>query len=400
MKPYTFHPIVKKALDPLSSQIPDDCIGVHGVIYKPDDFQKIHPGGSIWIEVCKGTDATALFETMHINNKLAKLHLKKIPAVGTYSVFKKWNFDSYRNLSDKMLSLFPTLHSRQAFRYKFAFWILLGSSLHIALLFQTQLNLNWFLIIVSSSIVNTILGGFGHNYLHKLDASCLALDWNGLSSFEWMLEHIISHHCNPNSEHDHDTISMLPFVDWQTPKFMNLLIFPLFAIGEIVVAVQGYLGHRCRWYPIWSSNFNEKTRYSYPFWIQFAPFLFIARVLSHFIFQPFVFASITIMGSLSIASFYFSYLAHLNHASQGKETLDFFKNQLDTTRDLKSKTTLLNDFLLGLDKQTLHHLFPAIDHSLLTQEIRTFVYEETKNKAFIQNSFIEMNQVMWKRLMG
>ena len=103
---------------------------------------------------------------------------------------EKWNFNSYRNLSDKMLLLFPTLHSRQAIRYRFVFWVVVGGGLHVTLLSQTQLNFNWLITIISSSIVNTILGGFGHNYLHKLDASCLALDWNGLSSFEYLCSHL------------------------------------------------------------------------------------------------------------------------------------------------------------------------------------------------------------------
>ena len=399
MKIYESHPMVKKAIDPLCKEIPRDCIGIHGKLYEPSKFQKIHPGGSTWIEVCKGTDATTLFETMHLNNKLATSYLNSMDCVGTYLIVQKWNYESYRAVCNKVLQLFPYCHSRATRRFRFLGWCVLGVLLHILVLFQQELDLKWSCVVVSSSMVNTVLGGFGHNYLHKLDMSSLALDWNGLSSFEWIFEHIISHHCTPNSDYDHDTISMLPFVDWQQATPQNILIFPLFAIGEIIVALQGYLGHRCRWRPLFS-GFQEIESHEYPLWMRLAPFLFLLRVLSHFVFQPPMIAFFTLLFSLSMASFYFSYLAHLNHAFQGAQTWNFLDHQLNTTGDLQSNEWMPNDLLLGLDKQTLHHLFPTIDHSLLTRELRTTLEETTNKRAFMQKTFSEMNEVMWKRLVG
>ncbi len=398
IKPYTFHPIVKRAIDPLNREIPHNCIGIHGILYNPTEFQNIHPGGSVWLEVCKGTDATSLFETMHLNNTLATYNLKKIPSIGTYSIVHSWNYSSYRSISNEILKIFPTSHSRLTSHYKFTIWCMLGIILHINLIFTTEFNLNWMFTLVTSAIVNTVLGGFGHNYLHTLDKKCLALDWNGLSSFEWILEHIISHHCNPNSDHDHDSLSMLPFVDWQNSSFKNILILPIFAIGEIVVSLQGYFGHKCRWYPLYI-NLSTLEKSPYPLWIQCAPFLFLIRIISHLLFQPFNIAFFSLTASLLIASFYFSYLAHLNHAFQGTKTMDFLCHQLATTRDFKSNKILPNDLLLGLDKQTLHHLFPHIDHSLFTTEIRKLLQKHTKHEAFTQQTFINMNKVMWKRLL-
>ena len=391
-KPFAAHPIVFKALHHPNQEIPPNCIGIHGILYDPNEFQKIHPGGPAWIEISKGTDATSLFEIVHVNNKLAKYHLNKLPSVGTYTIIQKWDYSSYREICKTILHIFPTAESRTHSSQTFQMWVFFAATIHMCLLFQTDFTIFWAILLVVSAISNTVLGGFGHNYLHKFHPKCLALDWNGLSSFEWMLEHVLSHHCNPNSEQDHDTISMLPFVNWQEPKKINILIFPLFAIGEIAVAIQGYLGHMCRWYPLRKSIF--------PLWLQLAPFLFLIRIASHFLFQPCLVAISSILITLAIASFYFSYLAHLNHAFQGSPTLDFLEHQLSTTGDIQSNSILPNDLLLGLDKQIMHHLFPTIDHALLTPQLRNLLQKTTKQRAFTPHSFAYMNKVMWTRLIG
>lgn len=389
-KPFASHPIVSKALHDINKQIPANCIGIHGILYDPIEFQKIHPGGPTWIEISKGTDATSLFESVHLNAKLAKYHLDKLPSLGTYTIAQKWDYSSYREICEEVFRIFPTAESRTTSSRIFKAWVCFAAIIHMSLLFQSDCTILWAIILIVSAIANTVIGGFGHNYLHKCHPKCLALDWNGLSSFEWMLEHVLSHHCDPNSDQDHDTISMLPFVNWQQPQRINILIFPLFAIGEIVVAIQGNLGHRCRWHALRKSN--------YPLWLQFAPLLFLIRVGSHFLFQPFSVALLSILLTLAIASFYFSYLAHLNHAFQGPPTLDFLEHQLATTGDIKSNSLLPNELLLGLDKQTIHHLFPTIDHALLTPQIRILLQEKTKHIAFTGHSLAYMNKVMWTRL--
>ncbi len=389
MKPYECHPIMKKAMDDLNVHIPNRCIGIHGKLYDVQHFQKNHPGGIEWILTCKGTDATALFENMHLNSKLAKFQLEKIPCIGTYTPRLTWDFEGYRQIKSDMLTIFPTRSSRKHTSFRFQCWCILAFSAHLYLLSCQTIDKVWYISLIFSAICNSIIGGFGHNYIHFLDKKSMALDWNGLSSFEWILEHVISHHCHTNLKHDHDSISMLPFVNWNKKTWTNLLIFPLFFIGELVVALQGYLGHRCRWYPF--------LRKAYSLWIRFSPFVFLIRITSHFLFQSPIVGLSSILLTLMIASFYFSYLAHLNHAFEASQTYNFLDHQLGSTGDLKS-LPILNDLLLGLDRQTLHHLFPTIDHSLLDIHTRNRLQYKTKNSAFVQHSFMHMNYVMFKRL--
>ena len=64
------HPIVKKAINEINTNIPNNCVGIKGIIYNISNFN--HPGGNTFIEINKGCDITTLFETHHINHKLAK----------------------------------------------------------------------------------------------------------------------------------------------------------------------------------------------------------------------------------------------------------------------------------------------------------------------------------------
>ena len=117
-----------------------------------------------------------------------------------------------------------------------------------------------------------------------------------------------------------------------------------------------------------------------PVWIQAAPLLFVFRYATHLLSQGVLEGTITFAVSLSIASLYFSYLAHLNHALDPHPTRDFMCHQLGATGDIQPMR-MFNDLLLGLDRQTLHHLFPAVAHPLLGSSLRSRVREWVPEKC-------------------
>ena len=383
--PFESHPTVKKIFSK-HPRIPKSCIGIHGVIYDIRDFH--HPGGQFWIHMCDGTDVTILFETMHLNNKLALKALNTLDKKGTYR--EKYNFDftSYRRVAEKVLHAFPSRTSRiqtSLFSNKFTIYVILCGISMILLAYTSHVW--WFGTCILNGVLNAIIGGYGHNYLHRLDFRALALDWNGLSSFEWFFEHIMSHHPYPNTEDDHDSVSMLPFVSWLNPSFKNIIIFPIFCIGEIIVTLQGYIGHRCRW----------KVPDGTPVWMIFAPWLFVLRFCVHIILNGVLIGTVGLMISMIVASFHFSLLAHLNHAPNTKETQDFMLYQLQSTRDLITPF-IFPDIYLGLDRQTLHHLFPSIDHSHLDTDVRCIVQKCAGEKYLHQYSMFSLFKVLLLRL--
>ena len=371
------HPIVKKAINSLNTYIPNNCIGIHGKIYNIDNFN--HPGGNTFIEINKGCDITTLFETHHINYKLANDVLDRLTIVGTYNKKINYDFKRYYTLREKIYSKFKTKKSRimnNITKYSLLGYITFGLFLHCKLLQYNFSNieknltsLTSFLgLCLLSSLVNSILGGFGHNGIHKLLYSSLLLDWNGLSSLEWLLEHVHSHHMYTNTIYDHDAISMKPFLNWIPSNTESIFSVNgkhlIFLIAELVVPIQGNFIHKFRWKIL----FNNK----YPLWLRLAPFVFILRIFSHLLFQGILFGLINVTICLIIAGYYFAYLAHLNHVNfnnknhNSLDNIDFIDHQINNTNDIKINENLSSLFL-NLNKQKMHHLFPTIDHSQLNK---------------------------------
>lgn len=398
---YKKHPIVRKALEDINSQIPHNAIGIRGRLYSISSLNDKnvfnHPGGNALIKINEGTDITNLFETHHLNITLAEQYLQKLPHIGFYEQYVKYDFTMYDKLRKIVFNNFNTRKSRKMnnfTKYSLYSYVVLTLFFHYLLLCESKYSLKYIILCILSSICNTICGSFGHNGVHNLSLSSLLLDWNGLSSIEWLLEHAHSHHMYTNTEYDHDAISLRPFLNWipsnNSSFFAEKGKHLIYLIGELVVAIQGNLVHRCRWKLLFKKE--------YPMFLRLSPFVFISRILSHIIYQGFKFGSITLVICLMIASYYFSYLAHLNHgyseSNESNESNDFVLEQLKHTNDINIDSKLSHLFLM-LDRQTIHHLFPSIDHCHLkkVKEILIKYIQETENSKISINSdsLIELN---------
>jgi hypothetical protein len=340
------NPVVYKALQNINEEIPDNLIGIHGILYDITSFT--HPGGDIFTNSALGTDATSLFETHHIDIDKAQRFLSMLPVKGTYSKRLKTNFDNYRELRKQ----FSVVYKKRKVCIEAWLWFTTAVCIHI-LQCTTSYNL-----IVISAIVSTIAGGYGHNGVHVMAHSSILLDWNGLSAYEWLYEHIMSHHMYTNTDNDHDAISMEPFIRWLVHRPKRILDFEItkhviYAIGEIVVAFQGIFVHRTRW---------QLSNPSVPLWLKLAPFLFILRTVTLLYFR----GILTTFYTYSLASYIFSYLAHLNHQPDClPKTDDFVEQQVSSTRNIANNMGLPGWALLFLDRQIQHHLFPTADQRYL-----------------------------------
>ena len=364
---YRALPIVKKALDPVCANVPDTLIGIHGTLYDANDFD--HPGGATFLRVAMGTDATALFETHHLNAAAAHAALTKLKVAGSYVPKVEYDFEEYRPVRAAALSIFPTRASRRMDAVSFLWMcasIASTAVFHVASLCASVGSLRWFGACVGAAYLNSICGGYGHNGLHRLEGTALLLDWNGLSCYEWLFEHLQSHHMYVNTDHDHDSISMEPFLRWIPHRrrawpvaYASYVKHVIYLVAEIAVAVQGNFGHRTRWLPLTDSRF--------PRWLRLAPFVFVLRIGSYALVQG-LWGALTALVTLGIAGYFFAYLAHLNHGFDGDGRPNFLMHQLKNTKDIK--TVAGGSALLFLDRQTLHHLFPTIDHTRWTLEVR------------------------------
>jgi fatty acid desaturase len=82
--------------------------------------------------------------------------------------------------------------------------------------------------------------------------------------------------------------------------------------------------------------------------------------------QTWLVAAVSLVSTLAMASFYFSSLVHMSHATVASPRGDFLDTQISNTLDI-SAPALVRPLLLYLDRQVLHHLFPSVDHSKLSR---------------------------------
>jgi hypothetical protein len=363
---YRIHPVVRRALEAGHVDLPANAIGVHGALYDASSFANKHPGGAAIIKAVGGQDCTSLFETHHVDPKRARAMLRTLPRLGSYDQHPAATscFGRYDELRAHALPLLrrrvsTVVHARRAL------WVTMLAVSHGALCLRAAGTVEWAGWVLVASVASTVCGGIGHDALHRVQPMAALLDWNGLSCFEWLLEHVSSHHMYTNSALDHDVISMRPFVEW-TPAAVGLVgeagMHAIFLVSELAVALQGFVGHRVRWVPLWDPGF--------PLWMRLAPLLFVVRLCTLVAGVGPLWGAATFLATVALAGYGFALLAHLNHAPAAYRTPsdDFVSKQLATTRDIRS--FMPESMMLGLDRQTLHHLFPTVDHSLLDHRLR------------------------------
>lgn len=347
-------------------EIPPTALGIHGVLYDARAFEARHPGGAAMLAVVRGQDCTALFETHHVRIERARAQLSSVARLGTYSTKHAYSFTHYARLRHRLRPLLLRRVSEWVHLQRGG-WIALMALLHAYLCLCSFATWSWVAAVIASAVVNTVCGGIGHNAVHRLTPAAALLDWNGLSATEWILEHIASHHMFTNSDFDHDAISMEPFIVWMPTRVRGVAgvagMHAVFMISELAVAIQGNFVHRVRW--------RILTDATFPLWLRLAPFLFPFRLLTLVWAHGLAAGVTTFVLCVVLAGYEFALLAHLNHAPAAYPTplaakkRDFVEQQLLATKDLSLRGFPLEALALGLDRQTLHHLFPTIDHSVL-----------------------------------
>ena len=351
---WKYMPVVYKALNPINSHIPDNAIGIHGILYDISTFK--HPGGNVFTHSALGTDATSLFESHHIHIEKAHKLLSTLPIKGKYTRTMATKFDRYTELRKHVSRIYKRKRN-----ICIEAWVCFVIAILVHIL-QCATSLN---LIILSAVVSTFAGGFGHNAVHVMSPDAILLDWNGLSSYEWLYEHIMSHHMYPNTDNDHDALSMEPFIRWlphRPKRILDTFVTKhiVYAVGEIVVAIQGVCIHRTRW---------QLHNPNVPLWLKLAPLLFILRTIT----LVYYCGICTTLCTYSVASYIFSYLAHLNHTPEYlPKTDDFVEQQISSTVNVSNYFGLPPWMLLFLDRQVVHHLFPTANQ-MKCDDIRQIV---------------------------
>ena len=214
--------LLKSATRWLNYKRQDDDIGkglwrVHDGLYDLRSFR--HPGGSEWIHMTEGQDITEAFEAAHIRfaytEKILKNYfVKKIETPrNSLTTFEPDGF--YRTLRAKAAKV---MYSAQVGGP--------GPGFKTFAL-QDSLVLLFFLLLAYTCITNSmywaiicgiVLGmntSAAHNFFHQADSwRRYYWDLSFLSSRDWRVSHMLSHHLHTNTYNDIEIYGIEPFISF------------------------------------------------------------------------------------------------------------------------------------------------------------------------------------------
>lgn len=337
-------------------------------LYDLHNFINTHPGGAEWIRLTQGTDITEVFESHHLTEKAEKLLPKfyvreaeaprAIPLTlkpdGFFRTFKKRAVKSLEGVNYHQPCARTNLIADSLVSAGFLFSIVAAATQsYIAFIFA-GLFLAWTTII-------------GHNYFHMRDNFRMYyFDVVALSSKEWRITHVLSHHTYPNTLWDFEVYAVEPFLHWYPSKdksrlgsFISQLISPA----------------------VWSLMFFDQLIKRYylvlskqqPF--EFRDFIPMILPMISIYFAPSVTTALkTWLLLILIASFFFGLIgfnaAHhhpeiFHDGDEYRKDLDWGLLELDAASERKvvDESNFLTLTSFGL--HVLHHFLPTVDHSYL-----------------------------------
>jgi hypothetical protein len=252
---------VPTAYDWLSSKQYDDDIGclelyrIHNKLYDFKNF--IHPGGISFLDICKGTDVTELFESNHVNIEKARLVLQKYyvrddekPRNTSTFTFEPDGF--YSTIRDRAWEILRKNSAKPTIEILLTHDSLLV--LFISLMFIAnclpQLDRFWAFFIFISGLNLALLANCAHNFFHqKNNWRMYSFDLTTHSSHEWRITHCYSHHMFPNTINDYEVTAFEPFVQFLprsskgmfTQLFTAICMVMIFSLVMIMVVSQSFV---------------------------------------------------------------------------------------------------------------------------------------------------------------
>ncbi|XP_072939420.1 cytochrome b5-related protein-like [Epargyreus clarus] len=349
---------------------------IHDNLYDLTDFIAIHPGGSDWLTITKGTDITEAFETHHIHG-VAETLLPKFLVRKTQTprnspfTFEEHGF--YKTLKSKIAEKVKDIPADARKKSDYVTDILL-----IALLISSSLSCwlwtqNLILGAVSTLTVGFIMSAVticAHNYFHRSDSWRMYLfNVSGLNYTDWRISHALSHHLHTNTVQDIELSALEPFLLYlpykdkpiwaQMASFYYPVIFPFISLGCMIKEIIAWLTKL----EDKSLNWRNLIPFFLPVWMWWTSGLFLPWTIAVW------------LASTVISSFFFMVFGltagHHSHTNffdgdvPRGENIDWGIHQLDTVVERIDFAGEHFKSLTRFGDHALHHLFPTLDHAEL-----------------------------------
>ncbi|XP_050457097.1 cytochrome b5-related protein-like isoform X2 [Cataglyphis hispanica] len=341
---------------------------IENKIYDLETFAKLHPGGEEWIRLTKGTDITELFQSHHITDKaerlLPKFYIREattqrsVPLTflsdGFYRTFKRRAFEALKNVNFHRSSMTTDLIIDSLMVMTFA--------LSLAAAFAHS-----YAIIVFASIFLTLTTVAAHNYFHMKDNFRMYyFDLSMLSSKNWRISHVMSHHMYTNTLWDYEIYIVEPFLQWIPRKdksyfasLISKIISPI--VWMLLFLVEGFK----RYYLV----FNEYRVFEFRDFVPFVLPLLMSLVAPKILVALKLWLIMLLISSALFGLIGFNAAHHhpdiFHDGDIYRDDLDWGLLEMDSVRDRKVIDDSIFLALTNFGSHTLHHLLPTVDHHYL-----------------------------------
>lgn len=343
---------------------------IHDSLYNLNGFIEKHPGGKDWLQLTKGTDITEAFESHHLTTKAEEILPKFF--IGKASTPRNFPFTFhekgfYKTLKKKISKKMETLPTNAITRSK-----ILTDVIFIAYVtfYLSAVYFRSFTLGVVSGLCLGLLAVAAHNYFHQRDNyRRFYFDFSMMSSREWRITHVLSHHMYTNTISDMEIAFAEPFFQYLPGEKHPVVRYGSWLYGPIIYAFIFF----SQYLKVIVQNFIKEDA-KFP-WETLLPFTL--PLLSWFVTkQSVLFCIIMFIWIIVVASVHFGIVGvnaahhhpdifHDGDATRPKTEMDWGIYQLDAVMDRKDITGSHFLVLTNFGDHALHHLFPTIDHGLL-----------------------------------
>ncbi|XP_071582371.1 cytochrome b5-related protein-like isoform X1 [Temnothorax nylanderi] len=345
-------------------------------LYDLETFAKSHPGGAEWIRLTKETDITELFESHHITDKaerlLPKFYVREatsprsVPLTflpdGFYRTFKRRAAEALKTVNFHKPSTTTNLITDSLATVTFAL------SLAAALV-------DSYAITVLASVFLTWTTVAAHNYFHMRDNFRMYyFDLSMVSSKDWRITHVMSHHMYTNTIWDYEIYVLEPFLQWMPRKDKSYLAGMISRIISPIVWMLLFVTEGLkRYYAVFKVygvfEFRDLVPLVLPLSMCFmAPKILVALKL----WLIMVLISSALFGLIGFnAAHHHPDIFH--DGDTYRNDLDWGLLEMDAVRDREviDDSTFLA--LTNFGSHSLHHLLPTVDHHYLQLCVPAFL---------------------------
>ncbi|NP_001136324.1 cytochrome b5-related-like isoform X1 [Nasonia vitripennis] len=349
---------------------------IYDNLYDLDSFIRNHPGGSEWLTMTRGTDITEAFEVHHITDKAERLLPKFFVRKAEASRSLAYTFDSsgfYKKFKARAREALKDVdfHTPSPKSKRIADSMVTMAILGAIIAVMTK---SWMAIAFSALFLTwTVISA--HNFFHMRDNfRMFYFDMSLMSSKEWRISHILSHHLYPNTLWDMEIYTLEPFIAYMPTKDKTLLYRLVMLAFEPLFFGLCFFGQAVkRYYSIYTDWKSPEFRDIVPF--------FLPIIMSFFAASPFE-AVKTWLCIIILSSFIFKFIgltaAHhhpeiFHDGDVCRKDPDWGLMQLDATRDRKVIDDSLFLVLTNFGSHGMHHLLPTVDHAYLELCVPAFI---------------------------